>query len=169
MTDSEVRGREKVRALLCSRTCSYTFLPLRGLMMFRLTMAPQSAPGCTPPLGSAPWPLTPAGPRLPSGGGPCCLGCPLIRAPQVVGVAAGYLPPPGGRAAGWVCTGLHAIRGLEMFENVIKRNSCSQSELAAVESPSLLNRPAWYWPCRKHKHWRSAHLSRSLKRVKVGI
>lgn len=142
MTGSEVRGREKVRALLCSCTCLYTFLPWRGLMMFWLTMAPRSAAGCVPPLGSAPWPLTPAGPRLPSGWRPCCLGCPLIRAPQVVGVTAGYLPPPGGWAAGWVCAWLRAI-GLEMFENMIKRNSCSLSELAAVESPSLFNRPAW--------------------------
>lgn len=88
----------------------------RGLMMLGLSMAPRPAAGSAPALGFAPWPLTPAGPHLPSRGGACRLGCPLVRAPQVVRVTGGYRPPPSGRAAGQVCAGLHAICGLEMLK-----------------------------------------------------
>lgn len=88
----------------------------RGLMMLGLSIAPWPAAGSAPALGSAPWPLTPAGPDLPSRGGACRLGCPLVRAPQVVRVTGGYRPPPSGRAARQVCAGLRAICGLEMLK-----------------------------------------------------
>lgn len=127
-------------------------------MMFRLTMAPQSASCASPSLSSGPQPLTPSGPQLPFGrGGPCRLGCPVIRAPQMVRVTAGCLPPPGGWAVAWVCTGLCVISSLERFKCQIKKNSSSQPELAAVASSCSLNGLVWNWLGQKHKQKRSVH------------
>lgn len=90
--------------------------------MLRVTMTPWSAPRSTPPFSSGPWPLTPTGPQIPYGGGPRRLGRPVTRAPQVMRVAAGHLPPPGGWTVARAWTGLRAISSLERLENVIKKS-----------------------------------------------
>lgn len=117
----------------------------RGLVMFRLSMAPWPAAGSTPSLGSAPRPLVPAGPQLPFRGGPCCLGCPLVRAPQVVRVTGWYLPPPGGWTAGQVGAGQPPICSLR--NNQIDTNQVLLYSLkpAAVESHRLLSWLVWCW------------------------
>lgn len=104
------RACEEVRVLLYLFFCWC-------LMVLRLSMTPWSAAGSAPPLGSAPWCLTPTRPYIPSWGGAWCLGCAVVRAPQVVvRVTGGCRLPPGGWAVGQVRTGLCDICGLEVLK-----------------------------------------------------
>lgn len=116
------------------RVLLYLFF-CRSLMMLRLSMTPWPASGSAPPLSPTPWHLTPARPRLPSRGGAWCLGCTLVRAPQVVRVTGGHWPPPGGWASGQVCAGLCDICDLEVVKvNRCKWESSSEFDLTAAQS-----------------------------------
>lgn len=48
-----------------------------------------------------------------------------------MGVAAGDLPPPGGRTQVGVRNGLRTISSLEGLEDLIKKKSCPRSHLEA--------------------------------------
>lgn len=117
--------------------------PVR-LKMFRLTVAPRSAPGSTPPVGPSTRPLTPTGPRLSSRGGSRGLGQTVIRAPQVVRVTAGCQSSPGGRAVARVGAGdwIYAISGLR-FEREHKENSLKAKYIHYVNC-LLQEIPVWF-------------------------